>query len=195
MLQAAAIERQPAVRWRSSGVRNAHLITDLTGERLLAINAAAEALLSRAHLLRQNVPHAQEVRTAPSFAVQLAAMLAQGAPGHLTIPVAAGRLAIDATPTKAFLPDGSVQEQLYMAVDVEAAEGVLAAEWVSALPLTLLQKELALFAIQGGARGDCEARFGVGAEALKKHLRAVYDATNVSGWTDLARVNFDPKRR
>lgn len=58
-------------------------------------------------------------------------------------------------------------------------------ELLCALPLTFLQKRLALFAMQGGKRADCEKRFGVRSEALKKHLHAVYDATAASSWGDL----------
>ena len=46
-------------------------------------------------------------------------------------------------------------------------------------------KQIALFAAQGGLRADCEERFGVSQEALKKHLSTIYDATGVPGWTGL----------
>jgi hypothetical protein len=70
-------------------------------------------------------------------------------------------------------------------VDLEVAVNVLAAERLSVLALTLLQKQVALFAAQGGLRIDCEERFGVSQEALKKHLRTIYNVTGVANWAGL----------
>jgi len=53
------------------------------------------------------------------------------------------------------------------------------------LPLTFLQERIALHAMQGGKRADCEDRFGVSTEALKKHLRTVYERTGTSSWLEL----------
>lgn len=68
----------------------------------------------------------------------------------------------------------------------ELAEDVLRVDRVSALPLTPLQRRIALFTMGGGERAECGARFGVSAEALKKHLRAIYDASGAANWLELA---------
>ncbi|MGB3067486.1 MAG: hypothetical protein WBC18_03025 [Ottowia sp.] len=57
---------------------------------------------------------------------------------------------------------------------------------VLALPLSPLQRELALLAGLGHARADCHRLAGVGEAALKKHLRAIFAATGARDWEDLA---------
>lgn len=185
LLERALQTERPDVTWRSQASRTAHYITDVTGEHLLAINPEAETMLNRAHLLRQNVPMAGALRAAPAFSRQLAAMLAGGAPAEMPLPVIGGRLVVRASLSRRIVEGGADEPQMFVSVDLEAAADVLAVERLSALPLTLLQKQIALFAAQGGLRADCEARFGVSQEALKKHLRTIYDATGAASWLDL----------
>ncbi|HZZ86829.1 MAG TPA: hypothetical protein VFE13_00710, partial [Caulobacteraceae bacterium] len=182
--QALSAERQEVV-WRSQGSRTSHFVTDVRGERLLAINDEAEALLNRSHLLRQNVPMARSPREAPAFSRALAAMLAQGAPAQMQLPVVDGRLVVRASTSQRVDAEGAEPLQMFVSVDLEVAVNVLAAERLSALPLTLLQKQVALFAAQGGLRSDCEERFGVSQEALKKHLRTIYNVTGAANWAGL----------
>lgn len=185
LLERALRAERPGVVWRSQGSRTAHYITDLSGQHLLAINPEAEAMLNRGHLLRQNVPMASNPRAAPAFSLQLASLLAQGGPAEMRLPVINGRLVVRASPSRQIAEDGDDRMQMFVSVDVEVAADVLAVERLSALPLTLLQKQIALFGAQGGLRADCEDRFGVSQEALKKHLRTIYDATGVANWTEL----------
>jgi len=193
LLERALQAERPDVAWRSQGSRTAHYITDVSGEHLLAINPEAEAVLTRSHLLRQNVPMAGTPRAAPGFSRQLAAMLAQGGPAELRLPVIDGRLVVRASPSRQIVEGGDDRLQMFVSVDVEVAESVLAVEGLSALPLTLLQKQIALFGALGGLRADCEDRFGVSQEALKKHLRTIYDVTGVANWAGL-RERFQAAR-
>ena len=62
-----------------------------------------------------------------------------------------------------------------------------AVERVLALPLSPLQREIALFAGEGGLRRGCEQSIGVSEAALKKHLKAIYHAAGVESWEELAR--------
>ena len=62
------------------------------------------------------------------------------------------------------------------------------ANYVATLPLTYLQKRIALFAILGGGRSACEADIGVGPEALKKHLRTIFECTGATQWSELALI-------
>jgi len=181
LLEQALRTRREDVAWRSLGSRTAHFITDLAGELLLAMDEEAETLLSRAHLLRQNVPMAQSPREAPAFSRGLAAMLGQGAPAEMYLPVANGRLSVRASRSRrvGVEGDGEAAMQMFVSVDLETAVSLHVIEQLSALPLTFLQKEIALFAAQGGARSDCEDRFGVSQEALKKHLRTIYETAGV----------------
>lgn len=184
LLEQALETQGHEVAWRPQASRTSHFITDISGARLLAINVEAETLLNRCQLLRQNVPIASSPRQAPAFSRGLAAMLAQGAPAQLHLPVADGRLAVRASLSRRIGLAGD-ELQMFVSVDLEAAVNVMAVERLSALPLTLLQKQIALFCAQGGRRTDCEDRFGVSQEALKKHLRAIYEATETANWAGL----------
>lgn len=180
----AAVPRQGNLHWRSSTSRTPHLITDTSGQRLFSIDLECETILLAGHLLGQQIPMAGELRNAPSFCQQLAALLGEGEQARLHIPVANGRLELTASIGRLRNGDES-RPYMFVAVDHQIALEVRAVEWLSTLPLTYLQKRVALYAMQGGKRGDCEDRFGVSPEALKKHLRAVYDATGVGSWLDL----------
>ncbi len=182
--QALRAQRQD-IAWRPQASRTSHFITDISGGHLLAINAEAEALLSRCQLLRQNVPIASRPREAPAFSRGLAAMLAHGAPAQLYLPVADGRLVARASLSRRIGLAGGDELQMFVSVDFETAVNVMAVERISALPLTLMQKQIALFGAQGGRRVDCEDRFGVSHEALKKHLRRIYDVTGTANWAGL----------
>lgn len=189
-------DHAPRAHWLSVGDRTAHFLTDLTGTRLLAISAAAEDLLVRTQLLRQNLPVGREIRAAPGFARQLAAAhVREGGQGGedrqvgaskatLHLPTAQGRLVAQASRTRSLA--AQEQDLLSISLDRQVPVDVLVADHVAALPLTYLQKKLALFAIRGGARRDCGALFGVSEEALKKHLRVIFDTTGAAVWTDLS---------
>lgn len=180
----AARPRAGNLHWRSADSRTRHLITDLTGERLFSIDPECEKVLLAGHLLGQSIPMAREMREAPGFCRQLAAMLARGEEARLHVPVANGRLELTATTGQLRRP-GDTGSYLFIAVDSQISLEVHAVEWLSSLPLTFLQKQIALHAMQGGKRADCEDRFGVSTEALKKHLRMVYDRTGTSSWLEL----------
>ena len=182
--QALQAQKQD-VAWRPQASRTSHFITDISGGHLLAIDAEAEALLNRCQLLRQNVPIASSPREAPVFSRGLAAMLAQGAPAELMLPVADGRLVARASLSRRIARAGDDELQMFVSVDLEVSVNVLAIERLSALPLTLMQKQIALFGAQGGLRVDCAGRFGVSEEALKKHLRIIYEVTGTANWGGL----------
>jgi DNA-binding CsgD family transcriptional regulator len=71
-------------------------------------------------------------------------------------------------------------------LDVETPTDVAAVEYLMTFRLSPLQREIALFAMLGGERSECATEFGVSSEALKKHLRAIFDATGTVKWPDLA---------
>lgn len=180
----AARPKAGNLHWRSVDARTRHLITDRAGERLFSIDPECEKVLLAGHLLGQSIPMAGALREAPGFCRQLSAMLSGGEEAKLHMPVANGRLELTATVGQLRRP-GDTGSYLFVAVDHQVSLEVHAVEWLSSLPLTFLQKQIALYAMQGGKRGDCEDRFGVSPEALKKHLRTVYDRTGTTSWLDL----------
>ena len=44
--------------------------------------------------------------------------------------------------------------------------------------------------MQGGEQSDYAMEFGISQEALKKHLRAIFDATGIAKWADLTAVSL-----
>jgi hypothetical protein len=183
---ARAWAQQPAdARWVQRGSGNAHLLTDMSGERLLAIDGEAEALLMRSHLLAQNVAMASRLRVAPAFARILGAMLAADQPARHVIPIANGRIVAEARRTTLLDADGGEQPVAYIALREEASFAACCIDHLMELPLSPLQRSLALFGMKGGARADCGAEFGTSAEALKKHSAAITGTLGLARWADL----------
>lgn len=185
-LQQALLQSYRHVNWKSVGSRTAHFITDAKGELLISIDNEAELFLQAGHLLRQNIPMKAEMRDAPSFARQLASMLDETASAEIAVPAASGRLVMRAVKSNMRNADGSRVNQMMVSVDLQRAVEVIAIDYLCDQPMTMLQKQIALFAIQGGARRDCDLQFDVSAEALKKHLRAIYNTLEVENWSELA---------
>lgn len=184
-LIAAAIQNPRGdATWRQASAAPAQFLTDLEGETLIAIDDEAERLLQESHLLRQKLSMALPLQNAPSFAKGLVMALRSGRPATLEIPVANGRLVARANMIRARAPelDG---DRIAVWLSLEVPLAVQAIERLMPLSLTPLQREIALFAARGKPRTECEAEFGVSDEALKKHLRAIYDVTCASRWGDL----------
>lgn len=188
LLSRAIAEERPDARWIALGSGNAHFITDMAGRQLLAIDTEAEALLMRSHLLSQNVPMLSKPRNAPAFALILAAMLAAGAPAQQAMAIANGRIVARARPTQMLSGQGGEVTNMFVSLSHEVSFDVLCIEHLAAQPLSPLQRELALFAMQGGERSECAARFGVSAEALKKHSARIFDVLGAAKWLDLPQV-------
>ena len=51
--------------------------------------------------------------------------------------------------------------------------------------LTAMQAEILFLAMQGKTRTACQAKLGVGDAAMKKHLQAIFLATQTASWNDL----------
>lgn len=187
LIQSAVAQVPNMVRWRGLSSRTAHFITDAAGRELRSIDAEADQTLAASHLLSQNVAAQPPLRDAPGFAEQLAAMLATQEQAEMSVAVAGGRLLARATWSR-IISAGTVEPQILVAIDRQVCTPVLVANYVATLPLTYLQKRIALFAILGGERSACEADIGVGPEALKKHLRAIYECTGTAQWSELALI-------
>jgi hypothetical protein len=184
-LNLAVRTQRSDLKWRSLSGRTAHMIVNRTGEELISIDAEAESLLLKSHLLNQSIPAVGEMRVAPMFCRQLAAMLDQQTSAIISIPIANGRLQCTASLSRMRGHSGETEAHIFVAIDYQSALAVDAVEFICGLPLTFLQKQITLFAMDGGQRIDCEDRFAVSPEALKKHLRAVYEATGADNWAGL----------
>lgn len=74
---------------------------------------------------------------------------------------------------------------MFVRVDTEVALEVLMVNHLIDLPLTPLRRRIALFAMLGNRRTDCAGYFGVSEEAMKKHLRTVFEVTATANWAGM----------
>lgn len=186
-----ALENTPKnVQWVAYTQKPSHLITDISGQDLLAISEDAENTLKASHLLNQNVPMSGQLRMAPSFVRQLAKMIDVGSDPSITIPIAGGRLRTTASRNRIINEPTRSEHNLLVTLQQEVALNVIAAEHFSKLPLTFLQKQISMAAVRGTSRRDCQQEFAISEEAYKKHLRAIYDATETSNWLELAALKL-----
>jgi len=194
-MQRAIADKSADVHWRSLDSGTAHFITDISGLKLAAIDEEAEAMLMKSHLLQQNVSMTRQPRDAPGFAALLARLLDAENAATLYLPVANGRIAARASRTQSIDPQGAgAQPMMFVSLGLQAAVDVLAVEYLMNLSLFPLQREIALFAMQGRPRSACCPTFSIGDEALKKHLRAIFNVTGARKWTDLASLNPNSQR-
>ncbi|MBS0334860.1 MAG: hypothetical protein JSS35_18975, partial [Proteobacteria bacterium] len=184
-MERALAERPARVRWRSVTNGTAHMVLRAAGGELVSIGAEAERILMRSHLLGQDVSMTSAPRRAPGFAQVLASQIEGRDVAEMSQSVTDGRIHARASRTTLINRDGASEIGLFIALDLQVAEEVLAVDRLMALDLTPLQRRIALYAVQGGARDRCEAAFGVSAEALKKHLRGIYRQTGAANWAGL----------
>lgn len=177
-------------RWRTISAGAPHFMTCDRGETLLAMDGAAEQILMRSQLLRQNVRTSRPPRDPPSFVQMMLAPLASERRARIELPVPDGRLVCSAVTTR-LNPgsSGSGADAILCMLDLQQAEDVIRVDRLMETPLTQLQRQIALFGMQGGRRQDCAERFGVSIEALKKHVRAILHACGCDRWSDLARID------
>ncbi len=114
----------------------------------------------------------------------LCAELAAGRIPREIIPVAQSRLVVTAEPLA--VPDGAVRV-VSLAVALEVPRRLRFVEGLMALDLSPRQRSLLLAAASGETRAAAAPRTRTSAEAMKKHLATIYDATGLRSWADLAR--------
>ena len=177
----------PGERSDAPSGRGGTLIVDAGGERLLFAGEGARLLLQASNLVGQGIPADGPLRAPPAFARRLCAELAAGRITREIIPVARGRLVVTAEPLRE--PDGAVRV-VSLGVTLEVPRRLRFVAGLMALDLSPRQRSLLLAAASGETRAAAATRTGTSAEAMKKHLATIYDATGLRSWTDLARV-FD----
>lgn len=189
LMARALAGRGEAIRWRTVSDGAPHFLTCDRGENLLAIDPAAERILMSSQLLRQQLPAGEPPRQPPGFVRGLRTQLAVADTARIDMPVADGRLVCDAVATRMLRgANDSDAPAILCLLRLEQAEDVIRVNRLMDLPLTPLQRQIALFAMQGGRRQDCNVRFSVSDEALKKHIRAILQALDCSRWSDLGLV-------
>lgn len=179
--------------WRGPASRMGHVLLADDGQQLLMLSGEAEALLKDCALSGQDIRLAGPLQVVPRFLRDLCArMAAAGQPvGCAALGTPLGRLQATAHRLHAPASRQGIAGQTLVTLELLQSPRLHVVQQVLDLQLSPLQREIALLAGVGGARGDCEAVIGVGREALKKHLAVIYRAAGVQDWAALAKV-LDP---
>lgn len=151
----------------------------LHADSLYPVLADATAM----QLLRQAQLRGLGVSQKTTLPADLARLLSVKPGQPSRIPIPQGILQIHA---HAMHPPGGGTPQLLLTLQLQRPRRIDVVRRVLELPLSPLQREIALLAGLGHPRSDCSSHTGVGAEALKKHLRTVLRAAGASDWDSLA---------
>jgi len=172
-----------ASHW-GSGRRGAtgHIVLDAASQRPVLVDDAATQLLRQANLAGLGMQEAPGLLPERRLPADLAQRLGVTADGGSRLPVPHGWLVTTAHPLQ---PVAGGPGQLMLTLQLERPCSIDVVRRVLALPLSPLQREIALLAGTGHARSECTERTGVGAAALKKHLRVIFEVTGATDWETL----------
>lgn len=175
---------------RARVVRVGHALLDEAGQRLLMVCPEGESLLRACTLVGQDIRLAGPMRVAPRFLRDLCMRWAHSDQPlqRMVLQIPDGLLHIAA---RRLQPPGmskKARAQVLVTLELAVPWRLQAVQRVLALPLSPLQREIALYAGEGGLRRECEQAVGVSDAALKKHLKAIYQAAGVASWDELART-------
>lgn len=179
-LERAIEKSQPPDDWHARTERTGHLLLDAGARRVLMMDAEATSILRDANLRGLGLRQQARLETPPDFLRRLDAHSGQA----LRLPIPGGALVAAARMLRP--PDGAVPDAILVSLERVRPQRMEVVRRVLSLKLSPLQREIALLAGLGHPRSDCGTVIGVSAEALKKHLRAVFAATGARDWDSLA---------
>lgn len=159
-----------------------HILLDATSQRPLLVDAAATQLLRQANLAGLGLQGESRPNTSHPLPPDLLLRLGLPVEGLSRVPVPHGWLVAKAHEMS---PLAGGPGQMMLTLQLERSRCIDVVRCVLALPLSPLQREIALLAGIGHARGECTERTGVGPAALKKHLRVIFEVTGTSDWESL----------
>jgi hypothetical protein len=170
-LRRAIEQRSADAAWERSDLPG-HILVDRLGTRLLTVNDEACRILKACTIVGQNVRFTGPTTQPPRFAEKLCRRLdtASIVQDFLDIPL--GRLRL--TATKMHAPVADARADVLISLEIERPCRLRIIEGILNIPLSPLQRSIALVAAMGGSRTDCMSATGVSNEALKKHLAAVW---------------------
>lgn len=184
-LQLLLSREQSNARWISVDGAIGEIVTDASGEKLLAIDPAADRLLMSSHLLNQSLSMTQPPQAPPAFARLLAAEAEARGEAETVLAVPQGRLVARARRARA--PEKG-DALLLISLRLEAAYDVLCIKHLLETKLTPMQRRVAAYGMQGGKRADCIAALSTTPEAMKKHCAAIFSALGISAWSELEQL-------
>ncbi|MBH1965838.1 MAG: GAF domain-containing protein [Comamonadaceae bacterium] len=185
--------------WSALPTRSGYLLVGKshhrnTPWRLRLTGGEALHILQNSNLVGQNLrPSSNQLLELPHFIQQACDALTYADEPTLqrSVAVPGGHLCLTLTPLK---PPGDEAirsqsiHQILVTLELRTPQRLHLVQRLMVLPLSPLQREIALLAGVGGRRADCESAIGVSNEALKKHLKTIYRAVGVADWENLARA-------
>lgn len=158
-----------------------HIVFDAQARRVVLVDDTAEQVLrgvNRVGLgLTAGAPGRLSAHTIERLGVR---------PGHtVAIPGPAGVVRAQA---HALHAPGAGTSHWLIELQVQRPRQIDVIRRVLAWKLSPLQREIAVLAGLGRPRADCVHQLGVSAEALKKHLRAVFAESGANDWASLTQV-------
>lgn len=181
-LERLIASRGESLGWEPAGLPG-HMMFSADGSSVTFMDASAEGLLRMTGLVGQNIRLMQPAAEAPAFLTQLCRDLG-GAILTRTLPVPSGRLMLSARAMRN--PRASAEAQVMVTLQLEQSRDLKLLDRVLAFDISPMQREIVMMAGQGVSRLDALPKLGISNEALKKHLAAIYAASGVNRWEDLA---------
>lgn len=175
-------------RWETGRLgATGHILLDAANQRPVLVDKAATQLLRQANLVGLGLQDEARSNSPQMLPPDLLQLL--GLPFEFErasrVPIPHGWLVAKAHVLHS-LAGGP--RQVMLTLQVERSRCIDVVRRVLALPLSPLQREIALLAGIGHARSECTERTGVGAAALKKHLRVIFEVTGANDWESLGQI-------
>ena len=184
-VQSAAAHGTLAARGSTAAQATGHVLLNADGRPPALADATALQLLQNAHLPGLGLYGA----SLADLPADLLHRLHLQSGGQRHIPVPDGMLHAQAHPL--YPVTGAAAKavgssQWLVTLQLQRPQQIDVVRRVRQLPLTPLQREIAVAAGLGLARTDCSAATGISNALLKKHLRTVLEVTGASDWEELA---------
>ncbi|WP_156393109.1 hypothetical protein [Rhizobium sp. Root1220] len=179
-----AIERHaPEGPWEGPNAPG-HILVDWSGTKLLAVSDEASQLLNACAIVGQDIRVTASATLPPRFAEDLCRRLETAGVTSDILDIPWGRLRATATQMHEFSAEAT--KRVLISLEMEVPKRLRIIHAILDLPISPLQRLIALVAAEDGSRADCLNSTGISKEALKKHLSAIYRVVGVNSWEDLA---------
>ena len=164
-----------------------HTLLDPSGTALLMVSDGARQILQTTNAVGQDIRLEGPLSTPPRFMRQLCSEIASGRATRGFVAIPEGRLVL--SPERLHAPVGG-QSAILMTLQTERPRNLRLVEHLLECPLSPRQRVILLEAALGRPRTEIASRTGTSAEAMKKHLNAIYQALGVNSWDAMTRY-FD----
>ena len=172
------------VEWEPMPLKG-HALVDASGTTLLMMSEAARQILQAANLVGQDIQLEGPITAPPRFMQSLCAEISAGRATRGFVAIPDGRLVM--TPERLHAPVGG-QSAILMTMQQERPRPLRLVERLFELALSPKQRDIVLAAALGHDRTDVAVRTDTSAEAIKKHLGAIYRVTGARSWDAMARL-------